>query len=120
MGLVMGHPKGGPSLAVRLDPERAEAAAGFDYFSIGVADRASIERLADHLTALGELHAGVHFASIGWILSDLHDPDGHDVRFYTIDAHEALEFGKVQIVHDPRETAMERERAQQGQTTAES
>jgi catechol 2,3-dioxygenase-like lactoylglutathione lyase family enzyme len=120
MGLVMGHPKGGPSLAVRLDPERAEAAAGFDYFSIGVPDRASIERLADHLTALGELHAGVHFASIGWILSDLHDPDGHDVRFYTIDAHEALEFGKVQIVHDPRETAMERERAQQGQTTAES
>jgi hypothetical protein len=29
----------------------------------------------------------VHFASIGWILPLLHDPDGHEVRFYTIEHH---------------------------------
>jgi hypothetical protein len=40
-------------------------------------------RLAAHLTQLGEDHAGVHFASFGWILPMLHDPDRHDVRFYT-------------------------------------
>jgi catechol 2,3-dioxygenase-like lactoylglutathione lyase family enzyme len=72
MGLVMDHPDGGPSLALRLDPERAQAAAGFDYFSIGVPDKKSIESLAARLTDLGESHAGVHFATIGWILPMLH------------------------------------------------
>ena len=31
-GIVMRHPNGGPQFALRLDPARAEAAAGFDYF----------------------------------------------------------------------------------------
>ncbi|WP_199730686.1 VOC family protein [Amycolatopsis panacis] len=35
-GLAMTHPRGGPMFALRLDPQRAKAAAGFDYFSIGV------------------------------------------------------------------------------------
>jgi hypothetical protein len=58
-----------------------------------VPDRGSIQALAAHLSALGEEHAGVHFASIGWILPMLHDPDGHEVRFYTMEhrlRHEAL------------------------------
>jgi catechol 2,3-dioxygenase-like lactoylglutathione lyase family enzyme len=60
MGIAMRHPEGGPDLALRLAPEKAAAAAGFDYFSIGVPDRERIERLAEHLTELGEEHAGVH------------------------------------------------------------
>ena len=32
---------------------------------------------------LGEKHAGIHEASIGWILPHLYDPDGYDLRFYT-------------------------------------
>ena len=68
MGGGLCHPNGGPERGLRLDPDRAAAAAGFDYFSIGVPDRATIEALAERLTALGETHAGVHFASIGWIL----------------------------------------------------
>lgn len=87
MGIGMNHPGGGPHLALRLDPDRARAAAGFDYFSIGVPDRASLEDLAERLDTLGERTAGVHFASIGWILPDLHDPDGHEVRFYTVETH---------------------------------
>jgi catechol 2,3-dioxygenase-like lactoylglutathione lyase family enzyme len=110
MGLALSHPNGGPGLALRLDPERAAAAAGFDYFAIGVPDRPSIEALADRLTALGEEHAGVHFASIGWILPLLHDPDGHEVRFYTVEHHTEYDEGVV-TVHNPRETAEERERA---------
>lgn len=111
MGLALAHPNGGPVLALRLDPERARAAAGFDYFAIGVPDKEAIDRLAARLTALGEQHAGVHWASIGWILPMLHDPDGHEVRFYTHQHHTEPEPGKVTTIHDPREAAERHERA---------
>ena len=87
MGVGLRHPNGGPGLALRLDPDRAAAAAGFDYFAIGVPDKDALEALAARLTALGEHHAGVHVASTGWILPLLHDPDGHEVRFYTVAHH---------------------------------
>ncbi|WP_019928526.1 VOC family protein [Nocardia sp. BMG111209] len=90
MGVSLRHPAGGPLLGLRLDPEKAVAAAGFDYFSIGVPDRAAIEALAAHLDELGETHAGVHFATMGWILPELHDPDGHEIRFYTNESHTEL------------------------------
>lgn len=110
MGVAMQHPAGGPQLALRLDPERARAAAGFDYFSIGVPDKATLEELAALLSALGESHAGVHFATIGWILPELHDPDGHDVKFYTVAAHtDAPPTDAPMTVHDPRETSERRE-----------
>lgn len=105
MGLGLSHPSGGPGFALRLDPERAEASAGFDYFSIGVPNRAAIEDLAAHLTSAGESHAGVHFGSIGWILPDLHDPDGHEVRFYTTEHHTERPEDGMTTHNDPRETA---------------
>src|SRR5690242_20049450 len=52
-GIVMRHPNGGPQFGLRLDPVRAEAAAGFDYFAIGVPSKEAIEDLAARLTALG-------------------------------------------------------------------
>lgn len=110
MGLGMEHPAGGPPLALRLDPAKAEAAAGFDYFSIGVPDKGTIDALAAHLTALGDEHAGVHFATTGWILPLLHDPDGHEVRFYTIQQHTELAPGTVTTFTDPRETSERHER----------
>jgi catechol 2,3-dioxygenase-like lactoylglutathione lyase family enzyme len=110
MGLAMRHPNGGPELALRLDPERAAVAAGFDYFAIGVPDQAAINDLANRLTALGESHAGVHFATVGWILPMLHDPDGHEVRFYTTEHHTQAPDDGVTTIHDPRETAERRER----------
>jgi catechol 2,3-dioxygenase-like lactoylglutathione lyase family enzyme len=109
MGIGLAHPAGGPDLALRLDPDRAAAAAGFDYFAIGVPDRESIEALAARLTALGEEHAGVHQASAGWILPLLHDPDGHEVRFYTIEHHTERSPGEVATIQDPREAAERRE-----------
>lgn len=110
MGYVLAHPNGGPPLGLRLDPERALAAAGFDYFSIGVPDKDAIDQLAARLTALGEPHAGVHWASIGWILPELHDPDGHEVRFYTLQHHSEPDPGAVTVVNDPRETSERHER----------
>jgi catechol 2,3-dioxygenase-like lactoylglutathione lyase family enzyme len=111
MGCALRHPNGGPPLALRLDPDRARAAAGFDYFAIGVPDKEAMDRLADRLNALGERHAGVHWASIGWILPELHDPDGHEVRFYTHQHHTDPVPGEVTTMHDPRENSERRERA---------
>jgi catechol 2,3-dioxygenase-like lactoylglutathione lyase family enzyme len=108
-GVSMTHPNGGPWLGLVLDPDRARAAAGFDYFSIGVRDREQIEALAAHLTALGEQHAGVHFATIGWILPMLHDPDGHEVRFYSIEAHTGTDPAHPLVIDDAVATARARE-----------
>ncbi|WP_250285481.1 MULTISPECIES: VOC family protein [unclassified Frankia] len=109
MGVVMVHPNGGPAFGLRLDPERAARAAGFDYFSIGVPTRAALEALARRLTALGEAHAGVHFATIGWILPGAHDPDGHEVRFYTTQAHTDWTDPEIATVDDAIATAARRE-----------
>ena len=111
MGLALAHPNGGPDLALRLNPELAARAAGFDYFAIGVPTKAAIDALAQRLTALGEQHAGVHFATIGWILPHSHDPDGHEIRFYTTEAHTGQDDPQIRRVHDPVATAAARERA---------
>jgi catechol 2,3-dioxygenase-like lactoylglutathione lyase family enzyme len=116
MGYVLAHPNGGPVLGLRLSPERARATAGFDYFAIGVPDQDAIVQLAARLSGLGEEHAGVHWATIGWILPGLHDPDGHEVRFYTIEQHTDLVPGAVTTINDPRETAQRRERAGTGRS----
>jgi catechol 2,3-dioxygenase-like lactoylglutathione lyase family enzyme len=84
MGLAMRHPNGGPDLAIRLDPGRARVAAGFDYFAIGVPGKTAIDALAARFTERAEAHAGVHRTPIGWVLPGVHDPDGHEVRFYTV------------------------------------
>jgi len=108
-GVSMTHPDGGPWLGLTLDPERAHASAGFDYFSIGVPDRDRIEALAAHLTGLGEAHAGVHFATIGWILPMLHDPDGHEVRFYSMESHTKVDPTAPLIVDDAIASARAKE-----------
>lgn len=111
MGLALVHPNGGPSLALRLDPGLADRAAGFDYFAIGVPTKAGIEVLARRLTALGEQHAGVHFATIGWILPATHDPDGHEIRFYTTEHHTGPHDPEIRQVNDAVTTAASREQA---------
>jgi len=84
MGVAMEHPNGGPSLALRFDPDRARAAAGFDYFAIGAPGHGAIEALAARLTTLGVDHEPVQRTPVGWVLLGVHDPDGHEVRFYTV------------------------------------
>jgi catechol 2,3-dioxygenase-like lactoylglutathione lyase family enzyme len=115
MGYGLAHPAGGPNLGLRLDPERARAAAGFDYFAIGVPDQAAIDELARRLDELGQAHAGVHRASLGWILPEVLDPDGHALRFYTMQHHTDPQAGRIATIHDPRETAERRERAEQAE-----
>jgi catechol 2,3-dioxygenase-like lactoylglutathione lyase family enzyme len=113
-GLLLRHPNGGPRLALRLDPGRSAGFADFDFFAIGVPTRAAIEDLARRLTDLGEQHAGVHRATAGWILPLLHDPDGHEVRFYTTEHHTEPGPGEAVRVADPRESAERREHELEG------
>ncbi|MFC3895037.1 VOC family protein [Lentzea rhizosphaerae] len=84
MGVSLDHARGGPPLALRLNPDRAAAAAGFDYFAIGVPGQEAIEALAGHLTERGVEHGGVIRTPVGWVLLGVHDPDGHELRFYTV------------------------------------
>jgi catechol 2,3-dioxygenase-like lactoylglutathione lyase family enzyme len=101
-GLELEHPTGGPSMALRLDPDRAARAAGFDYFAVAVPSEEAMLSLAARLDACGERHAGVHRTSMGWILPMLHDPDGHEVRFYTWETHEEPAApGQRRRIHDP-------------------
>jgi catechol 2,3-dioxygenase-like lactoylglutathione lyase family enzyme len=84
MGVAMTHPNGGPDFAIRLDPDRAQVAAGFDYFAIGVPGREAIESLAASFTERGDHHDGVLRTPVGWVLLGVQDPDGHAIRFYTV------------------------------------
>jgi catechol 2,3-dioxygenase-like lactoylglutathione lyase family enzyme len=84
MGIAMTHPAGGPDLALRLDPDRAAAAAGGGVVALGVPGKDALDALAAHLQTGGVSHAGVHRTPVGWILPGAHDPDGHEVRFYTV------------------------------------
>lgn len=84
LGVAMTHPNGGPDFAIRLDPERAQASAGFDYFAIGVPGHEAIESLAAAFTERGDHHDGVVRTPVGWVLLGVEDPDGHAVRFYTV------------------------------------
>ena len=84
MGVAMTHPAGGPDFAIRLDPERARASAGFDFFAIGVPGHDAIEELAARFTSFGDGHNGVQRTPVGWVLLGVEDPDGHAVRFYTV------------------------------------
>ena len=113
MGCALTHPAGGPDLALRLDPDRARVAAGFDYFAFGVQDKAAMDELARRLDELGQAHAGVHRATLGWILPEVLDPDGHALGFYTVEHHTDPAPGQVITIHNPRETAerLEREEA---------
>ncbi len=110
MGVGLRHPNGGPRLGLRLDPERSAGFADFDFFAIGVPDRTHLDALAQRLTALGETHAGVHPGILGWVLPRLHDPDGHEVRFYTTAHHTEPPTRSVTRIDDPRGTAERRER----------
>jgi hypothetical protein len=73
-----------------------------------VPGREAIEAIASRLSARGDTHDGVHRTPVGWVLLGLHDPDGHDVRFYTVPPEL------------PAELAAHRHRDQPAEVVAES
>lgn len=86
------------------DPRRA-GQAGLDD-RLQPAARGSLALAAR--TGHGEVHAGFRVAAFGWIPSILHDPAGHDVRFYTVRHHREPHRDDVLLADGPGEIARRR------------
>jgi catechol 2,3-dioxygenase-like lactoylglutathione lyase family enzyme len=80
------EPLGTFMLALREDPERARALAGFDPFAALVETHDDLVQLAARLDELGVDHSPVITATLGWLLA-VPDPDGIQIRFYTAEEH---------------------------------
>jgi catechol 2,3-dioxygenase-like lactoylglutathione lyase family enzyme len=88
MGLALADPTGTVNLAIREDPTRAAALAGFDPIALGVPDQASLQTWRQRLDGLGEPHGGIVTGHRGSVLVGLHDPDGIEIRLYADDTYE--------------------------------
>jgi len=75
-------PLAGLRLALREDPERARALAGFDPLALAVRTRADLDTAVAGLDERGVPHGPVIAASKGWLVG-VDDPDGRQLRFYT-------------------------------------
>lgn len=82
-GLVLTDAAGRMRLALRHDPVRAAALAGFDPVALEVPKREDVESWRDRLDDLGQAHGGVVTGHQGGsVLIGLHDPDGIEIRLY--------------------------------------
>jgi len=96
-GVVRGvsyRAKGDFYLALRENPGAARGMAGFDPFAIMLRGRADVDHWAQRLDDLGVAHPPVIEATIGYILA-FDDPDGLQLRFYTLDENGADPEGRV-------------------------
>ncbi|MCU1612991.1 MAG: hypothetical protein JWO98_531 [Frankiales bacterium] len=82
-GAALRHPESGLQLALRRDPERAAALAGFDTLCLAVGTRSDLDAVLDRLDEWGVDH-GSPFAGRGGDAVDVPDPDGHLVRLHTL------------------------------------
>ena len=85
MGVAMSDESGTVQLAFRCDPDRAKALSGFDPIALGVPTRADLDQWLDRLASLGERHDGIVEGHRGSVLVGLRDPDGIEIRLYTLD-----------------------------------
>jgi pimeloyl-ACP methyl ester carboxylesterase/catechol 2,3-dioxygenase-like lactoylglutathione lyase family enzyme len=82
-GLALRHASG-VGLALRHDPQRAAAMAGFDAFALAVPTRADVAAWERRLGALDEAHGDVLTGHRGGtVLVGLRDPDGIEIRLYS-------------------------------------
>ena len=85
MGVLLRDPGGTLQLALRAHPDLARHLAGFDPVALAVPDRAELERWRDRLDGQGEVHGGIVEGHVGSVLVGLHDPDGIEVRLYSVE-----------------------------------
>ncbi|MFN8028639.1 MAG: VOC family protein [Acidimicrobiia bacterium] len=87
-GVVRGvvyRSKGDLMISLREQPVAAAGLRGYDPFAMLLRGRADIDHWVDRLDELGIDHDPVVEATVGSMLRFL-DPDGIEVRFYTLDA----------------------------------
>jgi catechol 2,3-dioxygenase-like lactoylglutathione lyase family enzyme len=83
MGLALSDPGRSVHLALRHDPARAQAVAGFDLIALAVPTRDAVQAWRQRLDELGQPHGGVVTGHKGGaVLVGLHDPDGIEIRLY--------------------------------------
>jgi catechol 2,3-dioxygenase-like lactoylglutathione lyase family enzyme len=81
------RPVGGLRIALREDPRRAAALAGWDPLALAVPTRDDLNTVAAELDARGIDHSPVIRATLGWLLS-AEGPDRLQLRFYTAERHD--------------------------------
>lgn len=87
-GIALRDPGGTLRLALRMQPDLAAALAGFDPLTLQVDTHAELKDWSQHLDDLGETHGGVVTGHQGWALVGVHDPDGIELRIYTVERHD--------------------------------
>jgi catechol 2,3-dioxygenase-like lactoylglutathione lyase family enzyme len=85
-GVALYHPVADVRLALRHDPARAAALAGFDVTAMAVGTRQDLGLVAERARAAGAVASTVERGREGWTC-DLTDPDGIIVRLYTHERH---------------------------------
>ena len=64
----------------------AKAQAGYDFLTLAVKDRGALGSWSKHLDDLGIEHSDILTAIDSWLLV-FEDPDGHRMRFYSLEEH---------------------------------
>jgi len=85
-GVALTHPETALRLALRGDPERSRAMAGFDLAALAVSTLADLETMAARAASLGIERGPITKGHHGWAC-DIPDPDGILVRLYTHERH---------------------------------
>ncbi|MEV4746248.1 VOC family protein [Streptosporangium sp. NPDC049248] len=83
-GVALRDRDGTLMLALREEPRLAGELRGFDPVALGVPTYDALVEWSDHLDAAGTAHSGIAEASIGWLISGVTDPDGIEIRLYTL------------------------------------
>jgi quinol monooxygenase YgiN/catechol 2,3-dioxygenase-like lactoylglutathione lyase family enzyme len=73
-------------LELRLDPATAKALNGYDFLTLAIENRSSVDDWIARLDTLGVEHSPPIVALVGWLLV-VADPDGLRLRFYTTEPH---------------------------------
>ncbi|MEV1202460.1 VOC family protein [Microbispora rosea] len=82
MGVALRDASDVVDVALRKDPVRAAAMAGFDPMALCVPTLRDLKAWQQRLDDLSEPHGGIVTGHVGQVLVGLHDPDGIEIRFY--------------------------------------
>jgi catechol 2,3-dioxygenase-like lactoylglutathione lyase family enzyme len=75
-----------PMVELWVSAASAKAQAGYDFLTLAVKDRAALNSWSKYLDDLGIEHSDILTAIDSWLLV-VEDPDGHRMRFYSLEEH---------------------------------
>jgi catechol 2,3-dioxygenase-like lactoylglutathione lyase family enzyme len=75
-----------PMVELWISADSAKAQAGYDFLTLAVRDRAALNSWSNRLDDLAIAHSEILTAIDSWLLV-VEDPDGHRMRFYSLEEH---------------------------------